>query len=153
MRSRPHSPPSSIWDYPRPPAVETTDRHLQIFHLDEVIADTDRAIAILETGHPPSYYIHPADIRMELMEPADRTTFCEWKGIAHYFHLVCKGQTLPEVAWTYIDPNPAYEAIKNYLAFYPGRLDACLVDGEQARPEPRHFYGGWITSDIRGPFQ
>ncbi len=152
---RTHSRPirRSIWDFPRPPAVEACPYHIQIRHGGELIADSVRALAVLEKGHPPSYYLHPADIRMELLEPADRTTFCEFKGIAHYFHLVMSGDTIDEVAWTYLTPSPGFETIKNHLAFYPGHLDVCLVDGERARPEPRHFYGGWITSHVRGPFR
>ncbi|AFY75825.1 hypothetical protein Ple7327_0364 [Pleurocapsa sp. PCC 7327] len=56
-------------------------------------------------------------------------------------------------AWYYPNPTPAFASLKGYVAFYPSPMDACYVDGEQVTPQPGDFYGGWITSDIVGPFK
>lgn len=75
---------------------------------------------------------------------------CEWKGSAVYWAL--KTNIDLPVAWSYPKPFPEFEELKNYLAFYPQRLD-CFVDGEQVRPQPGGFYAGWITPDLVGPFK
>lgn len=143
----------SIWEYPRPPIVVPEKRRVQVIHAETSIASTQRALRVCETGHPPSLYIPPEDVRMELLEPVDRKTFCEWKGVATYFDLCVAQERVAEAAWCYQEPRRGFESLRDFLAFYPGRLDQCLIDGEQARPEPRPFYGGWITSDIEGPFR
>ncbi len=153
MRTGHDSGRESIWEYPRPPIVLPAKQHIQVIHGGTSIADTHRALRVCETGHPPSIYIPPEDVRMELLEPVDRTTFCEWKGVANYFDLCVGEERVAEVAWYYREPNRGFESIQNFVAFYPGRVDECLVGGEHARPEPRPFYGGWITSDIEGPFR
>jgi uncharacterized protein (DUF427 family) len=118
-----------------------------------VIAETGRAKRVLETSHPPVYYIPPQDIKMEHLEPVSRTTWCEWKGWAAYYTVSVGDKQAEDAAWTYPDPTPGFEAIKGYLAFYPHLMDACYVDGERARPQAGGFYGGWITNDIVGPFK
>lgn len=143
----------SIWEYPRRPILRPSRAEIEVIHGDKIIAHTIRALLICENGHPPSYYLPPEDVRMELMEPSEQKTFCEWKGVASYFHLITEGKPIPNVAWTYEEPSRGYEGIANYLALYPQLLDYCLVDGEVARPEPRDFYGGWITDRIGGPFR
>ncbi len=143
----------SIWEYPRTPVIRPTPRHIQVLHAHTAIADTTRSLRVCENGHPPSYYIPPEDIRMELLDPCERKTFCEWKGIATYFDVCVGDEKIAEAAWSYEDPSRGFESLRNYVAFYPSPFDACLVDGEQVRPEPRSFYGGWITSEIEGPFR
>lgn len=143
----------SVWDYPRPPRLEDSPKHIQVVFNGQVIADTRRAKRILETSHPPVYYIPPEDLRMEFFEPTRRQTFCEWKGQAAYYTIRVGDRTSPNAAWYYPKPSPGYEDIKNYVAIYPGRMDAALVDGEQVEPQPGDFYGGWITGDIVGPFK
>ncbi len=143
----------SAWDYPRPPRLELTTKHIQIIFNGVLIADTHNAKRVLETSHPPSYYIPPEDVQMQYLQPGDGRSLCEWKGAAGYYTLVVGEKTIENVAWFYANPTPAFEAIRNHLAFYPHDMDACLVDGERAQPQPGRFYGGWITRDIVGPFK
>jgi uncharacterized protein (DUF427 family) len=143
----------SVWDYPRPPRVEETERHVKVVFNDEVIADTQRAIRVLETSHPPVYYIPPEDIRTEYLTQTGRRTWCEWKGQAGYYSLRVRGRQVQNAAWFYPNPVAGYEAIQGHMAFYPGKMDACYVDGERVQAQPGDFYGGWITSEIVGPYK
>ena len=152
-RIEPGPDQESVWDYPRPPRLEETDKHIQIVFNGVTIADTRRAKRILETSHPPNYYIPPEDIKTEYLVPRYSTSLCEWKGQAHYYGLMVEDKDVPVAAWYYIEPRSPYEAIKMHLAFYAEPMDACYVDGELVRPQPGSFYGGWITSDIVGPFK
>jgi uncharacterized protein (DUF427 family) len=143
----------SVWDYPRPPRLEDTTKHIQVIFNSVVIADTRRAKRILETSHQPVYYIPPADIKMEYLSESSRTTFCEFKGQASYYTIGVNGKSVPNGAWYYPRPSKGYASIANYVAFYPGKLDACYVDGERVQAQEGDFYGGWITSEIVGPFK
>ena len=143
----------SVWDYPRPPRLEGSTKRIRVVFNGVTIADTQRAKRILETSHPPVYYIPPEDVRMNLLTPARRTTFCEWKGAASYYTITVDSKTAEQAALYYPQPNAQYTAIKNYVAFYPSKMDACYVDDERVTPQPGDFYGGWITSDIVGPFK
>jgi uncharacterized protein (DUF427 family) len=143
----------SVWDYPRPPRVETVSRRVQIVHRGVTVADTTRALRVLETSHPPVYYIPPEDVRADLLAAGRGTSFCEWKGAARYHDLVIDGARVPAVAWSYPRPMPGFETIRDHLAFYPGKVDEALVGGERARPQAGGFYGGWITADLVGPFK
>lgn len=156
MRPQPTKPApgqESVWDYPRPPAVEKTNKHIQIFFGGELIADTHQAKRILETSHPPNYYIPIEDIRTEYLKESDRTTFCEWKGIAHYYTVQVRDRTEPNAAWYYPNINPQYASLSDHVSFYPGPMDGCYVNGEKVTPQPGNFYAGWITKDIVGPFK
>ena len=116
----------------------------------ELIADSTRALRVLETSHPPAIYVPPEDIRMDALTPsAQRRTFCEWKGRAHYYDVA----GVPAAAWAYADPRPAFAALRGFVSFYPGRVDACFLDEERVQPQPGDFYGGWITADVEGPFK
>lgn len=143
----------SVWDYPRPPRVEDTNKHIRVIYNGEVVAETRRAKRVLETSHPPVYYIPPEDIKMEYLSQASRASYCEWKGQAAYYTLSVGNKQIEDAAWSYPDPTPGFEAIKGHLAFYPHLMDACYVDGEQVQAQAGGFYGGWITSDIVGPFK
>ena len=144
----------SVWDYPRPPRVEPTDSRIEIVFNDVVIASSTRALRVLETSHPPVYYLPPSDIVLEHVRPSGhRPSFCEFKGLATYFTVTVEGETERDVAWSYAHPSPGYERLADHLAFYPGRMDECLVDDELVTPQPGGFYGGWITSNIVGPFK
>lgn len=143
----------SVWDYPRPPRLEDSAKHIQVMFNDVIIADTHRAKRVLETSHPPSYYIPPEDIRLEYFVRINQSTFCEWKGQAAYYTIVVGDQRADAAAWFYPNPTADFASIKNYVAVYPGRMQACFVDGEQVQAQPGDFYGGWITSDIVGPFK
>lgn len=153
MRTIPVSTRESIWEYPRIPIVEPVNRHIEVIHNNSCISDTRRALRVCENGHAPSFYLPPEDVRMELLEPSGFKTFCEWKGVASYFDLVVGSEYVPDAAWVYREPSRGFEAIRDFISFYPARVDACLLDGEIASPEPRSFYGGWITSDLEGPFR
>jgi uncharacterized protein (DUF427 family) len=143
----------SVWDYPRPPRLEPTAKRLRVVLGGAVIADTTRAHRVLETSHPPVYYIPPEDIAPGALEPVERTTFCEWKGNASYFDVVGgDGERVARGAWTYRNPSAGFEPIRDAVAFYPGEMDECTVDGEVVEPQAGGFYGGWITKDIVGPF-
>lgn len=146
----------SVWDYPRPPRLEPTARHLRIVHAGQVVAETTRALRVLETSHPPVYYLPQADLAMHLLRPSgQRGSFCEFKGVAAYWDLEPgdAARRVTAVAWSYAAPTAAFAALKDYLAFYASRVDECTVDGERVLAQPGDFYGGWITSDLRGPFK
>ncbi|MFO7663486.1 MAG: DUF427 domain-containing protein [Chloroflexota bacterium] len=143
----------SVWDYPRPPRLEDVAKHIQIIFNGVVVADTTRAKRVLETSHPPVYYISPEDICMEYIQPGSGRSFCEWKGEARYYTLEVNGRRAENVGWYYPNPTRNFIAIRDYVAFYAAPMDACLVEGEKARPQPGNFYGGWVTDDIVGPFK
>lgn len=143
----------SVWDYPRPPRVEATPKHIQIVFNGVVIADTHNAKRVLETSHPPVYYIPQADIKMEHVVRVPGSSVCEYKGQAGYFAVVVDGKRADKVAWSYPEPTPAFATIRDHLAFYAGPMDACYVDDERVQPQPGGFYGGWITADVAGPFK
>jgi uncharacterized protein (DUF427 family) len=143
----------SAWDYPRPPRLEPTAAHLVVVLGGVTIADTRRAFRVLETSHPPNYYLPPGDVAPGALEPADGTSFCEWKGRARY--LTVRGGERVEVAaaWVYDAPHPRFAPIAGHVAFYAGRMDACFVDDELVVAQAGGFYGGWITSRVVGPFK
>jgi len=143
----------SVWDYPRPPRLESCPRRLRVIFAGVVIAETRRGYRVLETSHPPTYYFPPADVRMEFCIPGPLQTFCEFKGYAQYFNLVADKQTAVNGAWCYPEPTPAFAAIAGFMGFYPGRVDACFVDDEQVQAQAGSYYGGWITQEIQGPFK
>jgi uncharacterized protein (DUF427 family) len=145
--------PESVWDYPRPPRLERVEYHIRVLMGGEVVAETHRALRVLETSHPPTYYIPPEDVRMEFLKPVRRLSLCEWKGQARYFDLEVKGRRSAEAAWSYAEPTPGFTALKDHLAFYAGSTDGCPVDGEMVQPHRGAFYGGWITPEIQGPFK
>jgi uncharacterized protein (DUF427 family) len=154
-RIEPQPGQESVWDYPRPPRLEDSPKHLQIMFNGVTLADTHRAKRVLETSHPPVYYIPPEDIQMEylVLVTATQGSFCEWKGRAIYYSVVVGEKQAVNAAWSYPNPTPVFAGIKDYLAFYAHLMDACYVDGEQVQPQPGNFYGGWITQDIVGPFK
>lgn len=152
-RIEPQPGQESVWDYPRPPRLEQSSRRVRIVFNGETIADSTRAYRVLETSHPPVYYIPAEDIKMEYFTEASGTSFCEWKGKARYFTITVGDKKAEKVAWDYPDPTPGFTAIKDHLAFYPSRMDACYLDEEQVQAQAGDFYGGWITNDIVGPFK
>jgi uncharacterized protein (DUF427 family) len=144
----------SVWDYPRPPALVPCTRRVRIELGGEVLADTVNALRILETSHPPTIYIPPADINTAfLTESPTGSSFCEFKGVARYKDARAGGRIVKAVAWFYADPSPGYEALRDHLSFYPGRVDAAWLDDERVTAQASDFYGGWISSEIRGPFK
>jgi uncharacterized protein (DUF427 family) len=108
---------------------------------------------VLETSHPPVFYIPPEDVRMDLLGKTDRVTYCEFKGMASYYTITVADRSAVNAAWCYENPVRGYEAISRYIAFYPARMGACYVNDERVQAQPGDFYGGWITSEIVGPFK
>ncbi len=144
----------SVWDYPRPPRLEYSDELVEVVFGGRVIVSTTRSIRLLETSHPPTYYLPFDDSAMECFAPGSGTgSFCEWKGMASYLSLTVGTRVAPDVAWTYPRPTAGFEAIARCLALYPGQMDECRVNGEVVRPQDGGFYGGWITARVVGPFK
>ena len=143
----------SVWDYPRPAICEPTSRRVEIIHRGVKIVDTKRAWRTLETSHPPTYYIPPADVMISLLNPNPRRTMCEWKGQANYWDIAVDGDVIEAGAWSYPSPTLPFAAIRDFLAFYPDPLDECLIDGIKITPQPGQFYGGWISQYECGPFK
>ncbi len=140
-------------DYPRPPALVACDSHVVVRALGELFCDTRRSLRVLETFHPPTYYLPPDHLRLELLQPVAGGSFCEWKGVACYFDLVVGQRRIQRAVWNYPAPTPAYAPLAGWFALYPGRMEGCWVDGEAVRPQQGGFYGGWITSHVAGPFK
>ncbi len=145
-------PLESVWDYPRPPAVVPCARRVRVIHDGIVIAESERAVRVLETASPPTVYVPPEDVDTELLEPTPGHTVCEWKGSASYFDVATDSSRANRAAWTYEDPKPAYAELRGWLAFYPRRVE-CYLDDERARPQAGEFYGGWVTAEIVGPLK
>jgi uncharacterized protein (DUF427 family) len=143
----------SVWDYPRPPRLEPMSRRIRVVLGGETIADTVRAHRVVETSHPPVYYVPLEDIADGALVERGGSTFCEWKGAASYYDVVGGGRRVPRGAWTYREPATGFEAIRDAVAFYPAPMDGCYVDDERVEPQPGGFYGGWVTSDLVGPFK
>jgi uncharacterized protein (DUF427 family) len=143
-----------VWDYPRPPAVVPCERRVRIELAGEVLADSTRALRVLETSHPPTIYIPLADVREELLAESDaHSTWCEFKGAARYLDAVVDRRRFEAVAWIYPDPSSGYEVLRDHVAFYPGRVDAAWLGDERVQAQESDFYGGWITGDLVGPFK
>jgi uncharacterized protein (DUF427 family) len=143
----------SVWDYPRPPRVEPVHARVTIALGGQVIADSTRALRVLETSHPPAYYLPPEDFVAGALVPGEGSSFCEFKGRAAYYDIVGGAVTAERAGWYYPAPSRGFESIAGYVAVYPGRMDRCTVDGETVVAQEGGFYGGWITSAIVGPFK
>jgi uncharacterized protein (DUF427 family) len=144
----------NVWDFPRPPGVEPCDRRVRIEVAGAVLADSTRALRVLETSHPPTIYVPPEDIRADLfVASAAGGSYCEFKGVARYLDAVVDGRRRPSIAWTYPSPSPRYTALREHVAFYPGRVDRAWLGEERVTAQEGDFYGGWITADLAGPFK
>jgi uncharacterized protein (DUF427 family) len=156
MRPKPIPPKSgqeSVWDYPRPPALEPVDEHVRIVFDGRILADTRGAWRVLETSHPPVYYLPPGDLDQEMLEAAEGESYCEWKGRARYVDVVSGKRRAPKAGWFYPEPTQRFARLADYIAFYAHVMDACFVGDEQVTPQPGGFYGGWVTSKVVGPFK
>ena len=153
-RIEPQPGQESVWDYPRPPRLEKSAKEIKIVVNEIAIVTSNNAYRILETSHPPVYYIPPTETKIEYLHKANtQRSFCEWKGFANYYDLIIGDKKISNVAWYYPHPTEGFAPIANYVAFYPSKMDACYVDGELVKAQAGDFYGGWITSDIVGPFK
>lgn len=149
----PESWQQSVWDYPRPPALAPEARRVRVVLNGETIADSTRAMRVLETSHPPGIYIPPIDITPGVLVTNPRVTLCEWKGRAVYWDASVGATTATAAGWSYPDPTPTFIELRDFISFYPSRVDACYVGDEQVRAQDGDFYGGWITNEIVGPFK
>lgn len=158
-RRRPRPDPvgpgqESVWDYPRPPRVEPDDRHVVVEFGGGIVVDTTRAVRVLETSHPPTWYLPLEDVVEGALRHNPRTSFCEFKGRASYVDVVgADGRVATAAGWTYPEPATGFERLRDTLSLYPAAMDRCRVDGEVVRAVQGDFYGGWVTSDVAGPFK
>lgn len=152
-RIEPGPDQESVWDYPRPPAIEPVDERLRVVFNGVTIADTTGAYRILETSHPPTYYLPPDDIDMQYLTRESRTSMCEFKGRAVYYTVEVGDETVSQAAWAYPSPRPQYAEIEDFLSFYASKMGACFVGDEEAHAQEGDFYGGWITDSVVGPFK
>jgi len=143
----------SVWDYPRPPALRASDEEIVVVLGGVTICETRTSWRVLETSHPPTYYLPMSAFVDGALQLASGHSFCEWKGAADYLDVVGGDKTAARAAWFYPQPNGRFAALKNHVALYAGAMDYCLVDGERVVPQPGGFYGGWVTSAVSGPFK
>ena len=133
--------------------ITPTDVHVEVRVDGTLVAASDHPVLLEETGLPVRYYLPRADVRMDLLVPVGRTSFCEWKGTASYFDVEAGDRVEAAAAWTYRNPPPPFAALRGFVSLYPGRMDACFLDDERVDAQPGDFYGGWITHEITGPFK
>ena len=143
----------SVWDYPRPPRIDPSTEHVVVMHSGVVVADTTSSLRVLETSHPPTYYLPLSSFATGTLRAGQGASWCEWKGQAAYLDVLVGDEVLSAIAWTYPSPSKGFEALVDHVALYPGRVDRCTVDDEVVEPQPGGFYGGWITSRVSGPFK
>jgi uncharacterized protein (DUF427 family) len=152
-RIQPGPTQESVWDYPRPPRLEKIADRLRVVFAGKTIADTGNGYRVLETSHPPVYYLPLADIDQSVLRSAAGSSWCEFKGQAQYWSLEAEGRKSDRAAWSYAKPTAAFHSIRDHLAFYASRVDGCWVGNERVTSQPGDFYGGWITSRVVGPFK
>ena len=143
----------SVWDYPRPPRLESSSSRVRVVVGGQTIADSRNSFRVLETSHPPVFYIPPEDVVADLLAEAPQRSFCEWKGMAGYYDIVLPERKIRQAAWFYRNPSQRFSKLAGCIAFYPSKMDACFVDDEKVEAQEGDFYGGWITSKIVGPFK
>lgn len=152
-RDTPRRGQESVWDYPRPPALRGTKDLVEVHFAGRQIASTNASLQVLETSHPPTYYIPRSAFEDGVLEPVQGNTFCEFKGRADYFDVVVGASVATRGAWTYPRPTAKFAELVHHVAIMPAMMDACFVDGELVIPQEGTFYGGWITSQVSGPFK
>ncbi|MCK0173280.1 DUF427 domain-containing protein [Mycolicibacterium sp. F2034L] len=143
----------SVWDYPRPPRLEEIRATITVEFGGCTVAATDHAWRVLETSHPPTYYLPLDSFASGALRRANGRSWCEWKGQAAYFDVIAGESVAPRAAWTYPQPTPGFEPLAGAVAVMAAQMDRCTVDGEVVTPQPGDFYGGWITSRVVGPFK
>lgn len=152
-RIKPKPGQESVWDYPRPPAIEPVTEHLKIVFQGQEVANSNQSFRILETSHPPTYYLPFYAFGEGTLIPTDRTSFCEFKGEAIYYHVRSGNKIAEFAAWGYPKPNKRFAALQNHVSVYASRMEACYVGDEQVQAQEGDFYGGWITAKVVGPFK
>ncbi len=152
-RIKPRAGQESVWDYPRPPRVEGVTQTLIVRFGGRRVAESARAFRVLETSHPPAYYIPKGDLDESMLRPNPARSVCEYKGAAVYYDVVVGNDRAEAAAWEYPDPRPGFEALRNHVSFYASKMSECFVGDERVVPQEGDFYGGWITSNVVGPFK
>lgn len=143
----------SVWEYPRPPVLRRVVEQVVVEYGGGPVAECGEALQVLETSHPPTYYLPEAAFVPGVLVPIEGSTWCEFKGRASYFDIAAGGMRARRAAWHYPEPTAGYEPLRGYVAVMAGLVDACFVNGERVTPQPGGFYGGWITSRVSGPFK
>jgi uncharacterized protein (DUF427 family) len=143
----------SVWDYPRPPALVPCERRVRVELAGVLLADSERALRVLETSHPPTIYVPPADVALEHLTATARRSLCEFKGSAIYYDVAVGDRVERAAAWAYPEPVTAFAALRDHVSFYPSRMDRCRLGDEVVQAQEGDFYGGWVTADLRGPFK
>ena len=144
----------SVWDYPRPPRAERVPRRAELWHGGTLVAASDDLVRVLETSHPPTWYLPRTAFTDGVLVPGEHRTFCEWKGVAHYCDVRVPGvPPLTDVAWWYPRPDARYPELTDRVAVYVAPFERITLDGETVRPQPGGFYGGWVTDEVVGPFK
>jgi uncharacterized protein (DUF427 family) len=142
-----------VSEYPRPPRLETVSRQVRVVFADKTLVETGAALRVLETFHPPTYYLPASAFVPGVLVPTSGSSFCEWKGQARYWSIAVAGHIAERAGWSYPHPTTAFAALRDHIAVYPGAMDACFVGTQRVRPQPGGFYGGWITDELVGPFK
>jgi uncharacterized protein (DUF427 family) len=153
IKIQPKEGQESVWDYPRPPIVENFHKHIQVFFGDICIVDSHEAKRVLETSHPPTYYFPIQDVQMQFLELNSEVSFCEFKGKTNYYNFKFKDTIIPDIAWFFPKPTSHYATLLNHIAFYAGKGLTCSIDNQVVKAQSGDFYGGWISSEIVGPFK
>lgn len=147
----------SVWDFPRPPRVETVTAPVTVTFQGTTIASTTAALRVLETAGAPVYHVPFADIIPGVLFANGRVTLCEWKGAAVYCDLHVAGAVSRDAAYTYPDPiddlGQGYSRLRDTVVFYADRVDAATIAGETVRPQPGGYYSGWVRSNLKGPIK
>jgi uncharacterized protein (DUF427 family) len=146
-------PVEDVAEYPRPPRVERVPWRIRVELAGALVADSRSTFRVLETFGAPVYYLPPEDVRLDLMTLSSGGTYCEWKGVARYWTVTVGDRVASRAAWSYPAPTRTFHQIRDHVAFYPSKMDACWVDDDRADPQPGDFYGGWVTPEIRGPIK
>jgi uncharacterized protein (DUF427 family) len=146
-------PVESVWDFPRPPRLELVRWRIRVLHAGVTVVDAPSAVRVLETSQAPAYYVAFEHIDDRYLSPSDHRTFCEWKGIATYADVVVGDVIAARACWSYPEPSATFAELLGHWAFYPQSVDECWVDDERVEPNGGDFYGGWITSNVTGPFK
>lgn len=153
QRIEPRPGQESVWDYPRPPRLEPVKERLRVVFAGITVAESSAGYRVLETSHPPVYYLPPADVRQDLLIPEGDRSYCEFKGAACYWAIEAGGKRAAQAAWSYPEPTGSFQELRDFYAFYASRVESCWVGDEKVQAQDGDFYGGWITAKIVGPFK
>ena len=143
----------NVWNYPRPAIYQIHKGTIEVIVDNKTIAKTNKALRVIETSHPPTYYFPPEDVAMNLLKKNNSSSFCEWKGKANYVDLHLGKTKILNIGWFYNSPNKKFQPIKEHISFYASKADKCIVNGELVKKQEGQFYGGWITKNLTGPFK